>query len=110
MRARPPAAPTLRRGPESAASRYEGLWVVGPDGTGLRNLHTRSTEPGPYDGLSDPVWSPDGSLIMAAHGRWFEDRTVMVGLATIDPDGTHLRYSAEALGDAHEPHWGTPDC
>ncbi len=81
-------------------------FIVGSDGNGLRNLTRRPAVPGVFDGFSDPVFSPDGTLILLLHGLHYDDGTFTGGLATIHPDGTHLQYVADGLGMEHQPDWG----
>jgi hypothetical protein len=63
-----------------------------------------------WDGFSDPVWSPDGSLVLLVHGLHFDDGTTTGGLATIRPDGTDLRYVADGLGAEHVPDRSAANC
>ena len=82
-------------------------WVVGADGRGLRNLTKDAAVPHSlYEGFYDPVWSPDGRLILLGHERFSEDEVFTAGLATIRPDGTQLHY-VKGEGDfEHQPDWG----
>ncbi len=82
-----------------------GAWLVGPDGTGLRSLVPQSTVPGVTDGFADPVWSPDGTVILLLHGRFLDDGTSTVGLAMIRPDGSDFGNVADGTGDEHQPDW-----
>ena len=47
---------------------FGGVWIVGSDGSELRNVTATASGVGALDGFSDPVWSPDGSLILVLHG------------------------------------------
>ncbi|HEY8169375.1 MAG TPA: hypothetical protein VIF84_11730 [Candidatus Limnocylindrales bacterium] len=85
-------------------------WIVGADGSGLRNLTGAPRQAGFWEGFSDPVWSPDGSLIMLIHGKHYDDGRVTGGLATIRPDGTDLRYVTDGLGGEHLPDWNARAC
>jgi Tol biopolymer transport system component len=84
-------------------------WIVAPDGSGLKNLTDRPA--GAEQGFADPVWSPDGSLILLLHGLFASDGSSTGGLATMHPDGTGLRYVADGRGEEHGPDWASaPDC
>ena len=64
-------------------------WVVGADGRGLRNLTKDAAVPHSlFEGFYDPVWSPDGRLILLGHERFSEDEVFTAGLAT-DTSGRH---------------------
>ncbi len=69
----------------------DGIWVVGADGTGLRELFAQAA--------SAPAWSPDGSrLAFAAGGLW-----------VAGTDGTGLReLFAPPSGAVDRPEW-SPD-
>ena len=82
-----------------------GPWIVGADGSGLRSLTGPQDVSATWDGFSDPVWSPDGSLILTMHGLHDPDGSARAGLATIHPDGTDLRYIADGLGAEHQADW-----
>jgi Tol biopolymer transport system component len=86
------------------------VWIVAPDGSGLRNVTEGPADPAYWDGFSDPIWSPDGSLIMLVHGLHYDDGRLTVGLATIRPDGTGLSYVGDGLGDEHKPDWSDANC
>jgi TolB protein len=82
---------------------FGGVWIVGSDGSGLRGV----TEP-TSGGFADPVWSPDGSLILVSHGDDPDD--VHEGLATMRPDGTELQYIGDGRGAEHQADWSTSEC
>jgi Tol biopolymer transport system component len=86
-----------------------GAWVIRPDGTGLRSLTPQGTDPGVTDGFSDPVWSPDGTVILLLHGRYLDDDTSTVGLAMIRPDGSDLGVVADGTGNEDQPDWTRSD-
>jgi TolB protein len=75
------------------------LMTVRVDGTGERNL-TRS--PGIVDGY--PVWSPDGREIVFMR----DDSGFESDIATIRPDGSHLRALTATPTDEEHPDW-SPD-
>jgi Tol biopolymer transport system component len=81
-------------------------WLVRPDGTGFRNLTFRPPEPGHWDGFSDPVFSPDGKLVLLVHGLHDDDGSGTGGLATIRVDGSDLRYVGDGRGEEHQADWG----
>jgi Tol biopolymer transport system component len=84
-------------------SPFGGVWIVGSDGSGLRNVAATTS-----GGFADPVWSPDGSLILVLHGEDPDD--VHEGLATIRPDGTELQYIGDGRGAEHQADWSTSEC
>ena len=62
-------------------------------------------------GFADPVWSPDGTVILLPHGRFLDDGTSRVGLATVRPDGSGLRNVGDGTGIEHQPDWtASEDC
>jgi Tol biopolymer transport system component len=75
------------------------LWTVRVNGTGERNL-TRS--PGIMDRYG--VWSPDGREIVFAR----DDSGLENDIATIRPDGSHLRALTDTPTDEESPDW-SPD-
>ena len=82
-------------------------WVIGADGRGLRNLTAAAAVPHSlFEGFYDPVWSPDGKLILLGHERFSDDEVFTAGLATIHPDGTHLQYVNGEGNFEHQPDWG----
>ena len=96
----------------NGTSYYNGIYVVRPDGSGLRSLHSRGT-------YILAAWSPDGSRIAvydSATGRASFSR-----ISTVSRDGTDLRVLVEADYDEHrlaqstqteattEPATSTPD-
>ena len=83
--------------------RYTGPWVVGSDGQDARSLTDKQPTTGTWE-LADPVWSPDGTLIMLLEGIHEQDGTLVTsGLATIHPDGTGLTYVTDGMGAEHRP-------
>ena len=73
---------------------------MGSDGSGLRNVTATAS-----GGFADPVWSPDGSLILVSHGDPDGE-----GLAMIRPDGTELQYIGDGRGAEHQADWSTSEC
>jgi Tol biopolymer transport system component len=80
------------------------LWIVGADGSGLRNLtHDPNLTPSnPFRASFDPTWSPDGSSIMfnCAPGE-----LSLWDLCTIHPDGSGRSLVASTPGDEDTPAW-----
>ena len=87
------------------------LWLVNPDGSGLRRLTTHPA------GSSSPRWSPDGKIIyflskrsdssqvwkIAVDGGEADQVTNLpldVGVFALSPDGQHLAVSIEVFPDA----------
>ena len=79
------------------------MWIVRPDGSNLRSVTATAS-----GGFADPVWSPDGSLILVLHGVNPDD--FHEGLATIRPDGTQLRYVGDGRGAEHQADWSESEC
>jgi Tol biopolymer transport system component len=88
---------------EDLQSQFGSVWIVGSDGSNLRNVTATAS-----GGFADPVWSPDGSLILVSHGDDPDD--FHEGLATIRPDGTELQYIGDGRGAEHQADWSTSDC
>ena len=84
-------------------SPFGGVWIVRPDGSNLRSVTATAS-----GGFADPVWSPDGSLILVLHGVNPDD--FHEGLATIRPDGTQLRYVGDGRGAEHQADWSESEC
>jgi Tol biopolymer transport system component len=84
---------------------FGGVWIVGVDGSGLKNVAATASGIGPDHGFSDPVWSPDGTLILSLHGVHSDDGSFQGGLATIRPDGTELQYIGDGRGAEHQADW-----
>lgn len=74
------------------------LYVVRPDGTGLRPL----TDTAPDDGAG--IWSPNGQTI--AFGRFSQTPSPASGIWLVRPDGTGLRQLTQ--GEDFGPVW-SPD-
>jgi Tol biopolymer transport system component len=88
--------------PEPTSPGPSSLYVVGADGSGLRQLTP--------DGVSagDPDWSPDGSLIVfgptSLHLWLYGQNQAAWRIQTIRPDGTDLRVTVPGT-DAATPSW-----
>jgi TolB protein len=88
-----------------------GPWIVESDGQNARSLTGPQDMSADWTGFSDPVWSPDGTLIMMLQGVHKSDGTFLSGgLATIKPDGTGLNYVADGSGVEHQPDWSAASC
>jgi Tol biopolymer transport system component len=88
-----------------------GPWIVGSDGQDARSLTGPQNTSTEWTGFSDPVWSPDGTLIMMLEGRHMPGGTpISAGLATIHPDGTGLGYVTDGTGAEHQPDWIAASC
>jgi Tol biopolymer transport system component len=82
-----------------------GPWIVGADGSDEHSLTGPQDLSGDWNGFADPVWSPDGTLILVLHGIHHPDESFPAGLATIRPDGTGLRYLGDGQGAEHQADW-----
>jgi Tol biopolymer transport system component len=58
------------------------------------------------DGYYDPVWSPDGTKILAGR-ELLQDGSIRAGLVAVDADGSNLHWVAPTGGEEHQPDWGT---
>jgi Tol biopolymer transport system component len=58
------------------------------------------------DGYYDPVWSPDGTKILAGR-EYLEAGVFRAGLVVVEADGTGLHWLAPAGGEEHQPDWGS---
>lgn len=71
------------------------LWVVKPDGSGLRQITTETSVE------TDPAWSPDGRLITFISDRDNRVPQVFYGL----PDGTRSQQLTVSVGAKEKPHF-----
>ena len=76
---------------------HNDVWVVRPDGTGLRNVTKQKAA---YGFLA---WTPDGSAITAF--RYVLPNYAPTRLVTISPDGTHRSSRWSAPDTAFAPAW-----
>jgi Tol biopolymer transport system component len=76
--------------------------VNGHGVTGLGNEQARQV-----DGYYDPVWSPDGTKIIAGREFLDDDGTVNQGFVMVDADGDNLHWIATPAQAEHQPDWGT---
>jgi Tol biopolymer transport system component len=58
---------------------YGRIWVIGRDGSGLRQLTPENADSTDYTYDDSPTWSPDGTKVLYSHNG---------NLWTINPDGT----------------------
>lgn len=73
--------------------------LVRRDGSGMRTLTRRSS--------ADPVWSPDGRRLLFLHGET-RNGALVLGLATMRPDGSGLRFVSRRPMGEHQPDWAPP--
>jgi Tol biopolymer transport system component len=71
------------------------LWVIRPDGSGLRQITTDASAE------TDPAWSPDGRLIAFISDR--DNRVPQLFYA--DPEGTRVQQLTVSVGAKEKPHF-----
>lgn len=59
-----------------------------------------------FEASFDPVWSPDGTVIMFPHDDYTVDGG-STGLQTIRPDGSDQQYVSDEHNSEHQVDWGT---
>ncbi len=94
-----------------ASHPFQTLYTVRPDGTGLAALTLPGRQGDLSSGYSDPVWSPDGSDILLAHG--LIDGTlppVKLGLAVMRPSDGDVMALSNGDGAEHVPDWSAFGC
>jgi Tol biopolymer transport system component len=91
-----------RDNPQRAVRRVTDLYVMRPDGTGVRRLTTTS-DPGRGNGVRHPAWSPDSTWLAAAA----EDADDVSRIVLLHPDGTGAHAITGGAGDVG-PVW-SPD-
>jgi Tol biopolymer transport system component len=83
------------------------LYVVRPDGGGLRNLTgNASLTPQTLEASSDPAWAPDGSRILFIQAEIIDD-AFGFDLWSIRPDGTDMRVVDHTPVWEDQPAWGS---
>ncbi len=88
-------------------ARTGGIWLIKPDGTGMTRLADPPPLGGIFQGLSDPTFSPDGSLLLVTYGLHHDDGTVTSGLATMTLDGTGLHYLGDGRDEGEKMDWSS---
>ena len=78
------------------------IYGVRRDGSHLRNLTTNNDD---TEGSSDPVWSPDGKLILFLCTRIDGDGELAGGLTTMKPIGRARSFVSETPMLEHQPDW-----
>jgi Tol biopolymer transport system component len=91
-----------------------GIFTVRANGSGLTAVANGHGVTGigndqalEVDGYYDPVWSPDGTKIIAGHEFLDDDGTFRVGLVVLNADGSDLQWAATEVHEEHQPDWGT---
>ena len=70
------------------------------------NLHGSKPSRVSWTGTPIPSTRRMQPKSMLLHGLFFDDGAFNVGLATMRPDGTHLKYVTDGQGFEHQPDWG----
>ena len=92
-----------------------GIYTVSPDGSGLTALVNGHGVTGRFgneqafqvDGFYDPVWSPDGTKLIAGREYLEDDGTFHIGLVMVNADGSDLHWVATEVNQEHQPDWGS---
>jgi len=83
----------------------EDIYVMLPDGTGVRRVTVTETVAGESRGSWVPAWSPDDKQIVFASNR---DEGGSANLYVVDADGSNLRRLTRHTGFDYTPDW-SPD-
>ena len=83
------------------------IFMVHPDGTGLKTLRLDTATPGRVF-AGDVSWSPDGRKLVMLLFTPVENPSgdYQEGIATANADGTHLRFVTTSPTFDHEADWG----
>jgi WD40-like Beta Propeller Repeat len=90
----------IQRNPAFHFSSGGQLFVVHPDGSGLRQIVPRTAG---QVFAADASWSPDGKKIVFAS---FNTATRTQGIATVNRDGTDFQQVTTSPTVDHQPDWG----
>jgi Tol biopolymer transport system component len=60
-----------------------------------------------YEESFNAVWSPDGTKILFAHASYTAEQGFVMGLQTINPDGSGRAWVSDVRAEEHQPDWGT---
>ena len=80
------------------------IYTIHVDGTHLHNLTHNVTG---RQGSSDPVYSPDGRLILFVSGEFPPDGPPTIGLTTMRTDGSRRAFISSHPADEHQPDWAS---
>lgn len=89
-----------------------GIYTVRTDGTGLTHVvggkiagfgNDTSLK---FEGYYDPVWSPDGTQIIAGR-ETVRDGSYRSGLVLVDPTTGTVDWVSSDVDGEHQPDWGT---
>jgi Tol biopolymer transport system component len=92
-----------------------GIFTVDADGGGYAAVVNGHGLTGTFDnehslqfeGFYDPVWSPDGTKVIAGREYLDKDGTFTAGLVIVNADGSDLRWVAPEVHEEHQPDWGS---
>jgi TolB protein len=80
-----------------------GALTIVVNGRGLTGTGTAFR----LDGYYDPVWSPDGTKILAGHEVIDGTGTYKSGLVVLNADGTEVHWVSPNVAGEHQPDWST---
>ena len=91
-----------------------GIYTVNVDGSGFAAVVNGHGVTGignsnalQIDGYYDPVWSPDGTRIIAGHELLADEGTFTVGLVFVDPANGRVEWASSTVNGEHQPDWGS---
>jgi Tol biopolymer transport system component len=90
--------------PEANQGGEQNIYVIHPDGTGLKQLTAHlSLDPNGKQGTNHAWWSPDGSQIVLSHNPGLNG---VADLFVMNRDGSDLHVIAATPLNENAPFWG----
>ena len=59
-----------------------------------------------YEESFNPAWSPDGSKLIFVHASFTAEDGFVMGLQTMNPDGSDRAFISANPAEEHQPDWG----